>query len=187
MHLVLIRHGEPDYSEVNERHYPGFGKDLAKLTPQGLEQAEAVSHNARLQGAQLIVSSPYTRALQTAAIISRNTGLPIQVETDLHEWMPDLTFQYDSWDYVMRAVEECTKYRGRRDDSCLYQWEDLAHVAERAYRCLANYAHYEKLVIVAHGMLMRQFKFVPEIPYCGILELEWTPEMPWPGFIERQD
>lgn len=46
------------------------------------------------------VSSPYTRALQTAAIISQKTNIDITVEMDLHEWMPDLTFQY-------HVFEEC--------------------------------------------------------------------------------
>ena len=84
MELVLIRHGQPDYSEVTERKYIGHGRDLAKLTELGKEQAEKVSRDARLDGAEIILSSPYTRALQTAAIISKNTGIPIEVETHLH-------------------------------------------------------------------------------------------------------
>lgn len=95
MELILIRHGQPDYSEVTERKYIGHGRDLAKLTELGKEQAEKVSRDERLKGAEIILSSPYTRALQTAAIISRNTGIQIEVETDLIEWMPDLTFTYD--------------------------------------------------------------------------------------------
>ena len=29
MHLVLVRHGEPDYSFVTERGFIGHGRDLA--------------------------------------------------------------------------------------------------------------------------------------------------------------
>lgn len=37
----------------------------------------------------MILSSPYTRALQTAAILSRELNIDLQVEFDLREWQPD--------------------------------------------------------------------------------------------------
>lgn len=58
---------------------------MAPLTELGIKQAEEVSLSPLLEGCQVIVSSPYTRALQTAAIISKNTGLNIKVEVDIHE------------------------------------------------------------------------------------------------------
>lgn len=69
--LILIRHGGPDYNFVTERGFKGHGRDLAQLTLEGIQQAKTVAMDKRLQGAQLIISSPYTRALQTAAIISK--------------------------------------------------------------------------------------------------------------------
>ena len=42
MHLLLIRHGEPDYTVVTERKFKGHGRDLAQLTEKGIRQAEAV-------------------------------------------------------------------------------------------------------------------------------------------------
>ncbi|MBR2037334.1 MAG: histidine phosphatase family protein, partial [Lachnospiraceae bacterium] len=65
----------------------------APLSELGIQQAESASKNPFLAGAQLIVSSPYTRALQTAAVISKNTGLDIKVEVGIHEFIPDKTFQ----------------------------------------------------------------------------------------------
>ncbi len=50
-----------------------------------VRHGEATAIDERLKSAQLIVASPYTRALETAAIISRETGLKIRVEVDLHE------------------------------------------------------------------------------------------------------
>jgi len=50
------------------------------------EQAEAAARSGLLDGAQLIVSSPYTRCMQTAAIISRLRNLPLTVDIDLHEF-----------------------------------------------------------------------------------------------------
>ena len=71
MKIVFIRHGEPDKAEVDKRGFIGQGRDLAPLTELGIRQAEEVSANPLLNGGQVIVASPYTRALQTAAIISK--------------------------------------------------------------------------------------------------------------------
>lgn len=83
MEMILIRHGEPDYSPCEKRGFIGQGHDLAPLTPEGVSQARAVAESPLLEGAQLLLSSPYTRAMQTASEISRVTGLAIQVELDL--------------------------------------------------------------------------------------------------------
>ncbi|MDF2544972.1 MAG: putative proteinB, partial [Herbinix sp.] len=92
MKIIFIRHGEPDKSYVDVKGFIGQGRDLAPLTELGIEQAKEVSKNPLLEGGQIIISSPYTRALQSAAIISKNTGLDIKVEIDLHEFIPDKTF-----------------------------------------------------------------------------------------------
>ena len=60
MDLLLVRHGEPDYSDVDKRGYAGHGRDLAKLTEKGVQQAEQAAGDKRLPGADLILSSPYT-------------------------------------------------------------------------------------------------------------------------------
>ena len=87
--FYLVRHGEADYSEMLEKGFYGFGRSFAPLSEKGINQAEKTAIDDRLKSAELIVSSPYTRALQTASIISRETGLKICVEVDLHEWEPD--------------------------------------------------------------------------------------------------
>lgn len=184
MKLILIRHGEPDYSYVTERKFKGQGRDLAVLSSRGKEQAEAVSKDKRLIGADLVVSSPYTRALQTAAIISRNTGLRIEVETDLHEWIVDLDFNFDNDEYVRAVSEEATLMKGIHTENCKYKWESFDNIAKRAYRALYPYLKYNKVIVVSHGMVMRQFKFQKEIPYCGIIELDFDETYTWPGFVE---
>jgi broad specificity phosphatase PhoE len=185
MKLILIRHGEPDYSLVTERGFKGHGMDLASLTPEGIEQAKAVAKDERLKGASLIVASPYTRALQTAAIISKETQLDISIELDIHEWLPDLTYNYDNDDIVKLAAKECTACRGDYTDAEPRSWEKLSTVASRAFKSLEKYLHYDKIIVVAHGVVMRQFKFQASIPYCGILEVDFDKDFKWCGWVER--
>ena len=93
MKIYLVRHGKTDYSEKNTKIYQGFGVNLAPLSASGIAQIQKTAKDPRLKKARLIVSSPYTRALQTAAILSKELGLDIAVETDLHEWIADKRYQ----------------------------------------------------------------------------------------------
>jgi broad specificity phosphatase PhoE len=179
MKLILIRHGGPDYSLVTERGFKGHGRDLASLTPAGIEQAKAVAKDERLKGASLIVSSPYTRALQTAAIISKETQLDINIELDIHEWLPDLTFNYASDDIVKIAGKECTECKGEYTEDNKRNWEKLSTVANRAFKSLEKYLDYDKIIVVTHGIVMRQFKFQYNIPYCGIIEVDFDKDYKW--------
>ncbi len=182
--LVLIRHGEPDYSYVTERGFKGHGRDLGQLTAAGIEQAKIAAKDSRLDGAELIVASPYTRALQTAAIISKERNLDISIELSLHEWLPDLTFNYDSDEIVMQAARECSACKGayEADEK---NWEKLSTVAERAFNSMKKYLDYNKIIVVTHGVLMRQFQFHKHIPYCGILEVDFHESYEWCGWIEN--
>lgn len=184
--LILIRHGEPDYSLVTERKFKGHGRDLGQLTSEGIEQAQTVAKDERLKGASLIVSSPYTRALQTAAIISKETGLDISIELGIHEWLPDLTFSYDSDDIVKLAAKECTACKGNYTDTDPKSWEKLSAVADRAFRSLEKYLSYDKIIVVTHGVVMRQFKFQRSIPYCGVLEVDFHADFKWCGWVESE-
>ncbi len=183
MKLFLIRHGQPDYTEVTQRHFVGHGRDLAKLSPKGIQQAEAVSRDSRLLAADLILSSPYTRALQTAAIISRNTNLPIEVETDLIEWMPDLTFSYDGPEHFAEIEAELQRCRGQWNDSCKYHWESYSNLGRRAFDVVRKYLDHKAVVVVAHGMLIRQFVHMDEVPSCQVFEHEFTADSIPTGFI----
>ncbi|MDR4969241.1 MAG: histidine phosphatase family protein, partial [Acholeplasmataceae bacterium] len=60
--FILVRHGEPRYDEVLERRYFGMGYDLGKLTDLGVKQAEERAEDPIFKDAEIIVSSPYTRA-----------------------------------------------------------------------------------------------------------------------------
>jgi len=171
--IVFIRHSEPDYSFVNAKKYIGHGNDLAQLTENGIQIAEHVSFDNRLDNAEIIVSSPYTRALQTAAIISKNRGLNIKVELDLHEWMPDLSFQYSSEEEALKAAKLCIANKGVCSDNSEMTFENLENVFNRAKATLLRYKGYKKIIVVTHCVVIRQFVAAPHLPYCGISEIEF--------------
>ena len=178
MKILLMRHSEPTYTDVDERGYKGFGNDLGKLTERGIHLAEATAERISAGdfgiGIELIVSSPYTRALQTAAIVSRVTGLKIEIETDLHEWIPDTTYQ-NNVGYSNSSWDEYLEKNGVRDADCLYNWEEFDSVRKRALTALEKYrGNHQCILAVAHGGIMRSLlnNKVKQIDYCQVIEME---------------
>ena len=171
--FYLVRHGEPDYSKAEECGFWGFGRDFAPLSDKGIEQAEKAAMDERLKMADIIVSSPYTRALQTAQIISYYTGIKIVVEEKLHEWKPDLTNQYKSSDEVVALSDEFKRFQGVCPEGRSVRWETLEHMCIRMQEVAEKYANYEKVIIVGHGMSFRTLTYIEELEPAGIVELNY--------------
>jgi probable phosphoglycerate mutase len=149
--LVLIRHGE---SEGNRDRAFTRTPDVS-LTETGHAQVRAaaawVAERYRPRG---IVSSPFRRARQTAAIVSEHVGLPVAVEEDLRERSYG---ELAGKPYA--AVLDCTDY----DPACYWEWcppgggETLVQVAARAGRVLDRVAAGtgdHDVVVVSHGAVM---------------------------------
>lgn len=176
MKILFIRHGEPDKTEVDKSGFVGQGRDMAPLTELGIRQAEEVSANPLLKDCQIIVSSPYTRALQTAAIISKNTRLDIKVEIDIHEFIPDKTFQLKGEDENKILHKEFMKHLGEYPLGEVKKWETITEIIRRSKPVLDKYVDlgYEKIIIVAHGGVIRRYTGVGLINHCEACEVDYS-------------
>lgn len=172
--FYLIRHGEADYSEMMEKGFFGFGRDFAPLSKTGVEQAEKTAKDVRLKSAEIIVSSPYTRALQTAAIISRETSLRICVEVDLHEWVPDKTNRYTTSEEAFALTKEFYENNGVYPSGQQLKWETLEEVRKRMLSVVEKYAGYEKIIFVGHGMAFRALNGIEQMQPAEIVEWEYN-------------
>jgi broad specificity phosphatase PhoE len=183
MRVVVIRHGERDDTPCYERGFIGQGLELAPLTENGVKQAECAATNDLIRGAQIIVSSPYTRCMQTAAIISRIRNIPMTVEVDLHEWIPDLTFQNRAGEGKLYG-NDFTINKGKYPDGETRKWESIGMMENRLIRVLEKYIHYDKIILVTHGMLMHQIKPYGHIPNCFVDEFTYDENFKCAGFHE---
>lgn len=181
MKVYMVRHGEPVYKPCTERKFIGHGRDLAPLSIKGTEQAIKIARDERLRECELILSSPYTRALQTAAIISKETGKDIKVEMDLHEWIPDKTFQYGSYEELKTLIGDFRMCRGEcRTEECK-KWETFHEIQNRVIKVLDKYyATHNKIIMVCHGMVMCTLNCQREIRHGEIIEIDYHPDMPLP-------
>lgn len=171
--FVLIRHGDTNWPLVDDSGFRGHGMDLAPLTEKGRGQAELAASDPRLKNCSMILSSPYTRAMETAAILSRITGLPMRIELDLREWEPDQTYQFSSKAELMEIVNDYERHGGIHPAGERRRWEPKHALRERFERVLDRYSDLERVAVVAHGMLLMTRIDRTEIANCEINELAW--------------
>ncbi|MFZ7088452.1 histidine phosphatase family protein [Curtobacterium sp. RRHDQ10] len=148
--LVLVRHGETEWSRSGQH----TGRTDILLTANGEEQARATGRALAGRSFALALSSPLTRARETARLI----GVDPEVDDDLMEWdygayegltTPQIKVQrHGPWDLWTDGVPAGTT-----------PGEDAAEVRARVERVLDRVrpvlADGGDAVCVAHGHVLR--------------------------------
>ena len=122
-----MRHGEV----ANPRHVvygdlPGFG-----LSPLGRRQAEGAAAHLAPQGADLLLTSPLQRAVETAAAIGGALGLRAVPDERLTEWRLGMRWNGTVWEDLSRTFPgELEAYLEHPAD-LPFSPESLAAVAAR--------------------------------------------------------
>lgn len=176
--FYLIRHGEPVYEHMLENGFYGFGRDFAPLSEKGREQAEITAKDIRLKDAEIIVSSPYTRALQTAQIISMETAISVEVDIDLHEWIPDWDNLYETSEESFALAREFNKFGGEYPPGEKFRWESLSHMRQRMRRVADRFSDYDKVIFVGHGMAFRCLTYIEKMRPAEIIECTYHKGQP---------
>lgn len=175
MKVYLIRHSQPDFTQVDQAGYVGYGRDLTRLTPKGIQIAKKAAQDPIFDQIQMLLISPYTRTMETALeIVKQHPELPTQVELLLHEWRPDLTGRrLNGYPQVKAAYED---YLHNTHKSTM-DYETSDHVIKRVKKVLDKYkSDYDCIGVVTHGQVIRRMLNMDmkvQIPYCGIYELDY--------------
>lgn len=153
MNLYFVRHGQSEGNVANI-HQP---KD-SPLTEKGLRQAEAVGERFKHGSLDIIFSSPFKRAKQTAEAISLASGKAIEFVDVLGEMMPPsvvvgLHENHPEATRVMNTLKEKfhdTSYKHSDEDTFI-------EVKKRIGKFLEELPAkpYENVVVVTHGLILR--------------------------------
>ncbi|MGI6607376.1 MAG: histidine phosphatase family protein [Erysipelotrichaceae bacterium] len=170
--FYFIRHGKTDYSQRNTKIYQGFGVNLARLSELGVSQVKKAARDKRLKTADIIISSPYTRALQTAAILSKKLSIDIIIETDLHEWLANKNYIYESDEVAEKAYLEYENEQGKYPDDEERLWESADCIKKRVLKVLNKYRNYKRVIVVGHGMMIKAVTGVEYIKCAEIIEFD---------------
>lgn len=153
--FYFVRHGEPDYGSVGTWSRIPFGRDFACLTQVGVDQICKAASQLSGQDAQIIISSPFTRAMHGATIISRALDLPVFVEKDLHEWQSDLTHEIVEDEKLLMLCRDFDACNGIYPNGAEKLWESREMVRKRVLTVLEKYAEYEKVIVMGHAIMIQ--------------------------------
>ncbi|WP_104034258.1 histidine phosphatase family protein [Vibrio jasicida] len=150
MDIVFVRHGVPDFTLADERQMTQLEKDYAPLCREHLPELQEKLNHAVFDDADIIISSPYTRALQTAEILNRHRDLPLFVEHDLREWRADKEGGYITLNERDRRWLEYRELLKAGIPMTDNRYEHVDELKARAELVLDRYRQYRKVVVVSH-------------------------------------
>lgn len=148
--FLLVRHGEPDYEAIKDFARIDVAKNFAPLTEAGVRQIYKSIELLKKEKADIIISSPYTRALQGAGIMARELELEMRVEPMLYEWQLDATQSVRNRFLIKRLVRQFN--RKKWNSHC--KWESSESVKERVLKVFDKYSEYDKVIVSCHAMMM---------------------------------
>lgn len=167
--FLLMRHAEPDYSEPNKWNAPGWGADLAPLTEIGEQQVLQQCDKVREFNPEIVISSPATRALHSALVLHSRLMVPFKVEFDLHEWVPDRSFQWRTLEDVQRYQAEFYRFNGEWPEGETRPWETLSSLRSRSLAVFRKYSGWERVLAVCHGELIKAVTGVQKVEHAGLV------------------
>jgi probable phosphoglycerate mutase len=139
----FLRHGETDW---NARGWSQGNIDIP-LNPVGVTQAHAAASALRNRGIATIVSSPLSRAHDTAHAVAQAIGLDVQLDEELREVSFGVQEGQPMADWFARWVDG-----SYTPDSA----ESFADLRARAVRAINRaLALTPPVLVVAHGALFR--------------------------------
>lgn len=146
-HFYFVRHGETVWNVANKI----CGATDIELTPKGHEQAVETGKKIIEEGikADVILTSPLVRALDTAKHISEMTGIPLEIE-------PRLTEQ-NFGIYESTARDGAEFHEAKKDMASRFKTgESMLHVAQRIYNLIDEIKAGDRVpILVAHNGIVR--------------------------------
>jgi broad specificity phosphatase PhoE len=142
---------DPDWAATADRpHDPG-------LAPDGVEQARQLARRLQALDVDRIVSSPFLRAVETAAPAAETLDEPVYLEPGLGEWLNPDWFETDPETLSPSTLAARFAPVALTHDPCREptfpesRHESLARIGATG-QCLAGRFSDETLLLVGHGM-----------------------------------
>jgi probable phosphoglycerate mutase len=160
-YLWLVRHGQTDWNV--QGRWQGQTPDAPPLNATGLAQAEAVAEQLAAQASQdglafaAIYSSDLLRARQTAEVIARRLGLPVQLDARLREVHLGVWEGMLGDEVALRYVAELDERRRDPVHSRPPQGESVYEVAARvgqAFDAIARAHPDQHVIVISHGLAL---------------------------------
>ena len=163
MKLYFVRHGQTN-SNAQAVNQPITGND-EPLNELGIQQASELAEQLKNEEFDIIISSPFKRAVQTAEIVNKYHGLAIDVNNTWREIQTngyvDINTWNDLFDFDKNASTENT--------------EPLTDFFKRIYEALDELVakhRDETVLIVSHGGVHHAlYAYANKLPLTGDMRI----------------
>ena len=160
--FYFVRHGQIDSSLSDYGIYRGRGYNMLPLSKTGIEQIRETAKRLEPKSCELNVSSPFGRALNSAAILSKELSLDIRIESGLHEWQPDKEdFEFLPYEEAQRRFDQLRRYGGDYPPDTDGGYETAEMMKRRVFAVLDKYTDHKRVIVVCHGTLMQYVLGIP--------------------------
>jgi len=186
--LYLVRHGEADYNAAGIlSSYPEVpGRIERHLTARGMAEVQETADSLREEGIDVIISSPLTRAVETATIIGEVVGVPVWQDVRLREtdFGQFNTLPMDKFFQVYSSPEKRIHTDG---SDGVESFEDMRARVTNLLHEVAREFPGKKVVLVSHGDALEQIHGVITSEDVTASALGWSPKtgaclkMVWQG------
>lgn len=154
MKVFFVRHGRSIGNE-NRIHQAS----ISELSEKGNEQAESLSERFKKININLIITSPFKRARQTAEIINKNLNKPIE-ESNLFRELKRPTeiegLDIQSTNALKIKKQILINYHNpsykHSDEETFFEFRDRG---KQAIKFLETKKDFENILVVTHGELIR--------------------------------
>ncbi len=154
-YIYLVRHGESMDNVDNLRRGPD-----SHLTPKGVGQATITAKRFKDERVDVIYSSTYKRAQDTARIIADAKGLEVSELPMIHERvLPERVIGQDRHDPKIKDIVlniEKGWVEGREYSDQAESYADMLKRSSDFYETLRNMPE-EYILVVSHGFFLRFF------------------------------
>lgn len=189
--FYIFRHGQSTYNLSGRTQ--GQTNDSV-LTPLGEQQALEVGKKLQDKGVEVIISSPLTRAMQTAQLANESLNVPIRQDDRFSEVNVG---EIEGLHYTVIQEKYGEKYREWRSSDRAYEnmrfdgGESKKEVRTRVLDGLKDYADhspYTRIAVSSHGIMLTQLLIAFEqpaidIPNGGILALTYDGTFKIQGWV----
>lgn len=155
--IFLVRHGKSNAHDGDRRQSPD-----SPLGGEGVRQAKALAERMTTENIDVIVSSRWDRAFQTAQLVSERLGLEVEVVDGIHEkeQSPKLYGSELTSEIHRRHATEVKKFGNNLDWKFDDEGESLRDLVGRVSRfrdyLIENHRN-QNVLVVSHGLFIRTF------------------------------
>jgi len=150
--LYCVRHGESLYNAEGRVQ----GQSDVALSEFGRRQSEAVAATLAEKPLDAIYSSPLRRAIETAEVVARRTGLPVRTDPRLKEVNAGVFQDRLRADLERKFPGELARWTSEDLDYVIPGGESRRQLIARGRAALQAIARtdYRHVAVIAHGRLL---------------------------------